>query len=134
MHVSIIDHALSLAGVHELKGKNIPRVHIPDSRDWGLGACPQKTFLQPNCLQRWKMPLYKKGEMERVQYEGQFLPLLPLSVGAPECSFLSNHPFYLLLQPHQHSFPFPLKVLVLTLSLKHCFEKVSFDGRKKFLS
>ena len=43
----------------------------------GLGACPQKNFLEPNCVQRRKMPFQEIGEIERFQYEGQFLPLLP---------------------------------------------------------
>ena len=43
----------------------------------GLGACPRKNFLEENCLKCRKMPLQKIGEMKGIQYEGQFLPLLP---------------------------------------------------------
>ena len=43
------------------------------------GLIPEKIF-EPNCLQRRKMPLPKIGEIERVHYEGQFLPLLPSPV------------------------------------------------------
>ena len=48
---------------------------------WGLWACPQKNFLETNGLYCRKIPLQKVGEMEGVQYEGQFSPLLPLRVG-----------------------------------------------------
>ena len=49
---------------------------------WESGGLTQKNFLQPNCLQCRRMPLYKIGEMERVQYELQFLPLLlPMAEG-----------------------------------------------------
>ena len=44
---------------------------------WGSGDFPQKNFLEANCLQCQKIPLQKIGGMERVQHEGQFLPLLP---------------------------------------------------------
>ena len=59
---------------------------------WGSESLPKKNCFEPNFLQRRKMPLQKVGEMGIVQYEGQFLPLLPpmdesrvlpLSVGAP---------------------------------------------------
>ena len=40
-------------------------------------SIPQKNFLEPNCLQCRKMPFQKIGEMERIPYEGQFLPFLP---------------------------------------------------------
>ena len=53
----------------------------------GSGACPHKNFLEPNCLQRRKMPLDKIGEMERIQYEGQFLLLLP----PPALASLKKH-------------------------------------------
>ena len=38
---------------------------------------PPENFLEPNCLQCRKMPLQQVGEMERVKYEGKFLPVLP---------------------------------------------------------
>ena len=41
------------------------------------GLHPEK-YLEPNCLQRWKMPLHKIGAMERVHYEGQLLPPVPI--------------------------------------------------------
>ena len=50
--------------------------HINAMLIWGSGTCPQTNFLQPNYLPRHKLPLQKIGEMERVQYEGQFLLLL----------------------------------------------------------
>jgi len=39
-------------------------------------AFHQKYCYEPNCSQYREMPFQKMGEMERVQYEGQFLPLL----------------------------------------------------------
>ena len=36
---------------------------------WGSGVLPQKDVLEPNCLQRRKMPLRKMGGMEKVPYE-----------------------------------------------------------------
>ena len=42
-----------------------------------------QNFFEPNCLQCRKMPLQQIGEVERVQYEGKFLPLLPPRVGVP---------------------------------------------------
>ena len=44
---------------------------------WGSGACPQKNSFEQNCLECQKVPLHTIGEMDRVQYEGKFLPLLP---------------------------------------------------------
>ena len=39
--------------------------------------CPQKNFLESNRLRKRRIPFQKMGEMERVQYERQVLPLLP---------------------------------------------------------
>ena len=51
---------------------------------------PPENFPEPNCVECRKMPFQAIGEKERVQYEGQFLPLLPPpSVVIPGFSLLS---------------------------------------------
>ena len=44
---------------------------------WESGEISPENFLELNCLKRQKMPLQKIEEMERVQHEREFLPLLP---------------------------------------------------------
>ena len=39
---------------------------------WESMACPLKSCYELNCLQCQKMPFQKIGEMEVVEYEGQF--------------------------------------------------------------
>ena len=57
---------------------------------WGSGEISPENFLELNCLKRQKMPLQKIGEMERVQHEGEFLPLLPPSIGVPVSKYLGG--------------------------------------------
>ena len=57
---------------------------------WGSGACLQKNVLESHCLQRWKMPLHKIGEVKWVQYEGHFSPHLPLKAGVPVHILVNN--------------------------------------------
>ena len=73
-----------------------------------MGLAPRKNSLQPNCLQCRKMPLYKIREMERVQYEGQSLPLLFLHYIEPTASVFYTHNIWL----HSHV----LKCLLHALS------------------
>ena len=52
--------------------------HSYTTVSWGSWEWPPQNLLKANCLKRRKMPLQKIEEMERAQYEGQYLPLLPL--------------------------------------------------------
>ena len=44
---------------------------------WCSRVLPPESFLEGNCLKCRKKTFQKIGEMEGIQYEGQFLPLLP---------------------------------------------------------
>ena len=66
---------------------------------WGSGDCPQKNFLEQNCLECQKVPLQTIGEMDRVQYDGKFLPSYshPMDEcrggSCPSCPLQSRRPF-----------------------------------------